>query len=120
LGAAESGFYPGLILYLTYWFPLSARARSVSWLMMASPVAGLIGGPLSGILLSLTGVGHLAGWQWLFLMEGLPAIILGASVRFILTEKPRDAMWLNATEREILLTAIETEGKRVQTISRSK
>ena len=110
LGAAESGFYPGVILYLTYWFPASARARSVSWLMMASPVSGLIGGPLSGALLSLNGVGHLTGWQWLFLMEGLPAILLGASVRFILTEKPRDAAWLDAAERDTLLAAIEREG----------
>lgn len=112
LGAAESGFYPGIILYLTFWFPLSARARSVSWLMMASPVAGLIGGPLSGILLSMSGVHHLAGWQWLFLMEGIPAIILGASVRFILTEKPSDAEWLEPSERETLLEAIKREGKR--------
>jgi len=119
LGAAESGFYPGIILYLTYWFPLSARARSVSWLMMGSPVAGLIGGPLSGILLSMSGVHHLAGWQWLFLMEGIPAIILGASVRFILTEKPRDAEWLEADERETLLAAIEREGKRVEQVSNS-
>ncbi len=117
LGAAESGFYPGVILYLTYWFPLSARARSISWLIMASPVSGLIGGPLSGVLLSMTGVGHLAGWQWVFLMEGIPAIILGASVRFILTEKPRDAAWLDATERETLLAAIETEGNRTGQIS---
>jgi ACS family tartrate transporter-like MFS transporter len=114
LGAAESGFYPGIILYLTYWFPLSARARSVSWLMMASPVSGLIGGPLSGVLLSMTGVGNLSGWQWLFLMEGIPAIILGASVKFILTEKPRDAAWLEPAERETLLAAIETEGKRTR------
>jgi ACS family tartrate transporter-like MFS transporter len=119
LGAAESGFYPGVILYLTFWFPLSARARSVSWLMMASPVSGLIGGPLSGVLLSLNGVHHLAGWQWLFLMEGIPAIILGASVRFVLTEKPRDATWLAPDEREMLLAAIETEGKRAEQISSS-
>ena len=119
LGAAESGFYPGIILYLTYWFPLSARARSVSWLMMASPVSGLIGGPLSGLLLSMTGIGHLAGWQWVFLMEGIPAIILGVSVKFILTEKPRDAAWLDAAERETLLAAIESEGKRAAPISNS-
>jgi MFS transporter, ACS family, tartrate transporter len=119
LGAAESGFYPGVILYLTYWFPLSARARSVSWLMMASPVSGLIGGPLSGVLLSLNGVHHLAGWQWLFLIEGLPAIILGVSVRFILAEKPRDATWLEPAERETLLVAIEREAKRVEKISNS-
>jgi len=110
LGAAEAGFFPGILLYFTYWFPASARARSVSWFMIAMPVSGIIGGPLSGALLSVHGVSNLAGWQWLFLMEGLPAIILGAFVPFILTEKPSDAKWLSAEERETLLAAIRREG----------
>jgi ACS family tartrate transporter-like MFS transporter len=110
LGAAEAGFFPGILLYFTYWFPASARARSVSWFMIAMPVSGIIGGPLSGALLSVHGVGNLAGWQWLFLIEGLPAIILGAFVPFILTEKPSDAKWLNTQERETLLAAIRREG----------
>jgi MFS family permease len=110
LGAAEAGFFPGILLYFTYWFPASARARSVSWFMIAMPVSGIIGGPLSGALLSVHGIGTLAGWQWLFLIEGLPAIILGAFVPFILTEKPSDAKWLNTQERETLLAAIRREG----------
>ena len=110
LGAAEAGFFPGILLYFTYWFPASARARSVSWFMIAMPVSGIIGGPLSGALLSVHGVGNLAGWQWLFLIEGLPAIILGAFVPFILTEKPTDAKWLSTEERETLLAAIQREG----------
>src|ERR1700733_7733944 len=124
LGAAEAGFFPGILLYFTYWFPASARARSVSWFMIAMPVSGIIGGPLSGALLSVHGIGTLAGWQWLFLIEGLPAIILGAFVPFILTERPSDANWLSTKERETLLAAIQREGnldrevKRIPIISR--
>ena len=110
LGAAEAGFFPGVILYLTYWFPATARARSIAWFMIAMPVSGIIGGPLSGSLLSMQGAGNLAGWQWLFLMEGLPAVILAVFVRFILTEKPSDAAWLSAEERATLLAAIRLEG----------
>jgi ACS family tartrate transporter-like MFS transporter len=110
LGAAEAGFFPGILLYLTYWFSATARARSIAWFMIAMPVSGIIGGPLSGALLSMNGTGNLAGWQWLFLVEGLPAIVLGAFVQFILTEKPSDAHWLSAEERETLLAAIRREG----------
>jgi ACS family tartrate transporter-like MFS transporter len=110
LGAAEAGFFPGILLYFTYWFPATARARSVSWFMIAMPVSGIIGGPLSGALLSVHGICNLAGWQWLFLMEGLPAIILGMFVPFVLTEKPSDAKWLSIEERETLLAAIQREG----------
>ncbi len=111
LGAAEAGFFPGIVLYLTYWFPISVRARSISWFMIAMPVSGIIGGPLSGALLSMHGASTLAGWQWLFLIEGLPAIILGVFVPFILTEKPSDANWLTTHERATLLAAIEGDGK---------
>jgi ACS family tartrate transporter-like MFS transporter len=75
------------------------------------PVSGIIGGPISGALLSMRGTGHLDGWQWLFLIEGLPAIILGMLVQFVLTDKPRDAEWLSADERTVLLSAIERESK---------
>ncbi len=111
LGAAEAGFFPGIIFYLTFWFPANVRARSVSWFLMAMPLAGVIGGPLAGALLSLHGARGLAGWQWLFLLEGLPAILLGAAVRFVLTEKPADAHWLTDPERATLLGALEREGK---------
>lgn len=110
LGAAEAGFFPGIILYLTYWFPHSARAGSISGFMMAMPLSGVIGGPLSGALLSLHGAGGLAGWQWLFLLEGAPAIFLGALVWFFLTDVPQDAGWLNPAELASLTAALEREG----------
>jgi MFS transporter, ACS family, tartrate transporter len=110
LGAAEAGFFPGVLLYLTYWFPTTARARTVSWFMLAMPVSGIIGSPISGALLSMHGIGTLDGWQWLFLIEGLPAIVLGTLVRFVLTDKPGDAAWLTADERATLLGAIRLEG----------
>jgi ACS family tartrate transporter-like MFS transporter len=110
LGAAEAGFFPGVLLYLTYWFPATARARTVSWFMLAMPVSGIIGSPISGALLSMRGTGHLDGWQWLFLIEGLPAIVLGTLVQFVLTDKPRNAAWLTANERATLLETIRLEG----------
>jgi ACS family tartrate transporter-like MFS transporter len=115
LGAAEAGFFPGVLLYLTYWFPSSARARSVALFMMAGPVSGIIGGPISGALLSLHGFGGLDGWQWLFLVEGVPAILLGMIVRFYLAEKPEDAAWLKQEERAGLLEALAREGRRTET-----
>jgi ACS family tartrate transporter-like MFS transporter len=117
LGAAEAGFFPGIVFYLTSWFPVNVRARSVSWFLMGMPLAGVIGGPLAGALLSLQGTRGLAGWQWLFLLEGIPAIVLGAAVRFVLTEKPQDASWLTREERASLLTAMDREGK-VNTLPR--
>ena len=80
LGVSEAGFFPGMLLYLTRWFPASERARAVALFMTATAVAGLIGGPVSGALLQMQGVGGLAGWQWLFLLEGLPAVVLGVVV----------------------------------------
>ncbi|HEX5473624.1 MAG TPA: MFS transporter [Vicinamibacterales bacterium] len=99
LGAAEAGFFPGIILYLTRWFPAAERARAVALFMTATALAGVIGGPISGALLAVDGVGGLAGWQWLFLCEGLPAIGLGFAVLRWLPERPRDARWLEADER---------------------
>ena len=77
LGVAEAGFFPGIILYLTYWFPAAERARIVSLFMAAVPLATVVGGPLSGALLELHGLGGLKGWHWLFLIEGVPAVVLG-------------------------------------------
>src|SRR5665647_2586009 len=90
LGLAEAGFFPGIIYYLTRWFPARDRARTVAAFMTATLVAGVIGGPISGALLSLHGAGGLAGWQWLFLLEGVPAIVLGVVVLAALTEGPED------------------------------
>ncbi len=109
LGAAEAGFFPGIILYLTYWFPLSARAGSISGFMTAMPLSGVIGGPISGALLSLNGQGGIAGWQWLFLVEGAPAIILGVVVWFVLSDSPQHAAWLDSKERECLDAALKRE-----------
>jgi MFS family permease len=91
LGAAEAGFFPGIIYCLTRWFPSDQRARAIAGFMTAVVVAGIVGGPLSGLLLSFDGVGGLAGWQWLFVLEGLPAVVLGAVVLGVLPDGPSDA-----------------------------
>lgn len=109
LGAAEAGFFPGIVLYFTYWFPAEERARAVAQFSMASMAAGIVGGPLSGVLLSMRGVGGLGGWQWLFLVEGLPAVVLGFVALMYLTDSPEKATWLPADEKASLLAALEPE-----------
>jgi ACS family tartrate transporter-like MFS transporter len=100
LGFAEAGFFPGIILYLTYWFPARERAWAVALFMAASPVSGILGGPLAGAILQyLNGVGGLRGWQWLFILEGLPAVALGLATLVYLTDRPEEAHWLTAEER---------------------
>jgi len=99
LGVSEAGFFPGMILYLTYWFPSGERARAVAKFMTATSIAGVVGGPLSSFLLQLEGRAGLHGWQWLFLMEGLPTILGGISVLFLLRDKPEDAPWLSGEEK---------------------
>ena len=108
LGAAEAGFFPGIILYMKRWFPSRARARAVAWFMTANPLAGVVGSPISGALLNLHGKA-LAGWQWMFLIEGLPAIVLGAIVLATLADTPHDAHWLKGQERTWLLETLERE-----------
>lgn len=108
LGAAEAGFFPGMILYMRRWFPASARARAVAWFMMANPLAGVFGSPISGALLGMHGAG-LSGWQWLFLIEGLPAILLGGSVYWVLADRPQNAKWLSDSQRDWLVTELERE-----------
>jgi len=108
LGAAEAGFFPGMILYMKRWFPANARARAVAWFMMANPIAGIVGSPVSGALLGLSGKG-LSGWQWMFLMEGMPAILLGVIVYWALSDSPRDAAWLQGDERAWLLERLARE-----------
>jgi MFS transporter, ACS family, tartrate transporter len=108
LGAAEAGFFPGIILYMKRWFPATARARAVAWFMTANPLAGVVGSPISGSLLGLHGAG-LNGWQWMFVIEGIPAIILGLVVLFTLCDWPRDAQWLNEEQRNWLLQVLELE-----------
>jgi MFS transporter, ACS family, tartrate transporter len=108
LGAAEAGFFPGMILYMKRWFPANARARAVAWFMTANPIAGIVGSPVSGALLGLSGKG-LSGWQWMFLMEGIPAILLGVTVYWALADSPRDAAWLKGEERAWLLERLARE-----------
>jgi len=109
LGAVEAGFFPGMILYLTRWFPARERARATARFMAAVPIAQILGGPISGALLGLQGVAGLAGWQWLFLLEGLPSIVLGCLVFAWLADRPEDAAWLPAAERDWLQGELRRE-----------
>ncbi|MGH9387939.1 MAG: MFS transporter [Vicinamibacterales bacterium] len=109
LGAAEAGFFPGIIFYLTRWFPARERARTISLFMTATAMAGVIGAPVSSALLRLEGVWGLHGWQWLFIVEGLPAVILAPVVLRYLTERPEDARWLTPQERSGLARQIANE-----------
>jgi ACS family tartrate transporter-like MFS transporter len=109
LGAAEAGFFPGIVLYFTYWFPARERARAVAQFSTASMAAGIVGAPLSGALLSLGGRGGLDGWQWLFLIEGLPAVVLGVVALAYLDNGPAAARWLPDDEKAWLIEALRRE-----------
>ena len=112
LGLAEAGFFPGIILYLTYWYPAQRRARMVCTFMTAIPLAGVIGGPLSGwIMESFAGVYGYTGWQWMFVLEAVPALVLGICVLLYLDDGIRSAKWLNESEKRLLETHIENEAK---------
>lgn len=115
LGAAEAGFFPGIVFYLTEWFPCEGRARVIARFMAAIPLAGIIGGPLSGALLGLGGRFGLAGWQWLFLIEGIPSVVLGVATLVYLTDRPETAHWLGDAERAWLTERLRAE--REQCIS---
>jgi MFS family permease len=100
LGIVESGFFPGVILYLTLWFTSKHRARMVALFMSAMPVAGIVAGPISGrILARMNGVGHLGAWRWLFLIEGIPSLIAGVITLCFLTDNPAKARWLEGREK---------------------
>jgi len=116
LGAAEAGFFPGIIFYLTLWFPAEYRARIVGYFMAAIPLSTVIGAPISGILLTLHGAGGLAGWQWLFIIEAVPAIILSGVVFFYLTDRPTDATWLTPDERNWLSDRLAFERKQREAV----
>ena len=116
LGVAEAGFFPGIILYLTYWFPARERARIVSLFMAAVPLATVVGGPVSGALLELHGLGGLKGWQWLFIVEGLPAVLLGVVALKFLTDRPEHADWLTKAERQALAATLAAEAKATRKI----
>jgi MFS transporter, ACS family, tartrate transporter len=114
LGVAEAGFFPGVIYYLSQWVPTAYRARSHAAFMIAVPSAQIVGGPLGGALLGLEGVGGLTGWQWLFLIEGLPPVVLGLIVFRFLTDYPKDADWLSREERSWLSQRLEREQQQTE------
>ena len=111
LGIAEAGFFPGIILYLTFWFPAAERARIIGMFMAAVPLATVIGGPVSGALLETHGFLGLAGWQWLFIVEGLPAILLGLAALKVLDDGPEHAGWLTPDERQALSATLAAEAE---------
>jgi MFS family permease len=117
LGAAEAGFFPGVILYLTYWFPAEYRARIIGVFMVAIPVSSFIGSPISAALLETDGWLGLRGWQWMFILEAVPAIVLGLACLFVLSDKPSDARWLASEDRDWLETRLKAEAGRRKPVS---
>jgi ACS family tartrate transporter-like MFS transporter len=109
LGLAEAGFFPGMVLYLTYWVPAAERAKTNALFMTAAPVSVIVGAPLSEALLGLDGWLGLRGWQWLFVLEGLPAVVLGVLALRVLTDRPEGASWLPAADREWLSKTMRDE-----------
>ncbi len=114
LGAAEAGFFPGIILYLSYWFPARHRAGVTALFMAAAPISTALGSPVSAALLEMDGIMGMHGWQWLFILEAVPALVLGAVVLVYMTDRPRDAAWLKEDERAWLVKTMnaEAESKR--------
>lgn len=118
LGAAEAGFFPGIILYLTYWYPAQRRGRITSIFMTGIALAGVIGGPLSGFIMNkLAGVNGWTGWQWMFLLEGLPSVLLGLVVIAMLDDRIADAKWLTDEERALLTANIANDTAHKQEAS---
>ncbi len=112
LGAAEAGFFPGIILYLTYWYPSHRRAKMVGIFMVGIPLAGMIGGPLSGAIMSMThGAGGWPGWKWMFLCEAIPSFVMGIACILYLDSRIRDAKWLNEQEKQVLEYYVALEDK---------
>src|SRR5215472_13062870 len=108
LGAAEAGFFPGIIVYLTHWFRYEDRAKAVAMFMAAIPISNIVGAPLSGVILGANWYG-IPGWRWLFIIEGAPAIILGVVTIFYLTDRPDQAKWLPEDERDWITSQLERE-----------
>lgn len=112
LGIAEAGFFPGVIFFLTLWFPLQYRTRVLAWFTVATPISFLVGGPLSIWLLQMHGMLGLAGWQWMFIIEGLPACVLGLITLKVLANRPAEAKWLTPQERDALTGMLDQEKAR--------
>ena len=109
LGIAEAGFFPGVIFYITLWFPAAYRGRIIGWFMFAIPISTVIGSPISGYILNMSGVAGLHGWQWLFILEAVPALVLTAFVLLYLPDGPKDSKWLSEEERNWLKTTLDAE-----------
>ena len=109
LGAAEAGFFPGVAFYLSTWFPAEYRTRMLAWFLVSIPLSSVIGGPVSGILLEMHGIAGLSGWKWLFLLEGLPSVVIGIALLFILTDRPEQANWLTDEEKALVQARIQSE-----------
>lgn len=109
LGAVEAGLFPGVVLYLTYWLPRRWRARNIALFALGIPLSSVIGAPISGVLLGLDGTLGFKGWQWLYILEAVPALIVGVAIWMFLTDKPEQADWLKPEEREWLLTTLARE-----------
>ena len=116
LGVAEAGFFPGIIFFLTLWFPASYRARIVGLFMFAIPVSTVIGAPISGLILNLEGAAGLHGWQWMFIIEAVPALLMAGVVWFYLTDRPADAGWLLPDERRWLQSRLDAERRNRETM----
>ena len=116
LGFAEAGFFPGIIYFLTLWFPSVYRGRIIGSFMAAIPLSSVIGAPVSGMILGMDGVGGLDGWQWLFIIEATPAVLLGCVTYFYLTDRPADARWLAADERAWLTDRLEAERRQREAV----
>ena len=114
LGVAEAGFFPGMVFYLTLWFPQAYRGRFTAFFVAAIPLASIIGGPLSGVILSMDGVAGLHGWQWLFLLEGVPTVLLAFAVLKLLPDGPATAPWLSGAEKNVIARLIASGAAPVQ------
>jgi ACS family tartrate transporter-like MFS transporter len=119
LGAAEAGFFPGVILYLSYWFPARYRARIIGMFTVAIPVSSFLGSPISAALLGIDGWLGLRGWQWMFILEAAPAILLGLACLTMLSDHPAHAKWLNADRRNWLVSTIDSESREVRPVAHS-
>ncbi|GAA1626885.1 MFS transporter [Brevibacterium sanguinis] len=113
LGIAEAGFFPAVVFYLTLWFPVRQRAAILGVFVLAQPIANMLGAPISGLLLQMHGVAGLHGWQWMFLVEGFPAVIFGLIVPFIMTDHPAAARWLTDVEKAALEKTIDEDAARI-------
>ena len=109
LGVAEAGFFPGIAFYLATWFPAEYRARMLAWFLVAIPLSTVVGGPVSGFVLQMSGIGGLAGWKWLFIIEGIPAALLGIAALWVLPDRPDDAAFLTDEERRLIRRRIDAE-----------